>query len=107
MSKPIIAGDRSYALPPVGGQPSTDRQGKTPGSFARRGGVGTPWMFSSPDTPGMPGVSELTAMDFAHVDDARKITQLQIAREGIISSEMQRVAMREPHLTAEQIRLEV
>jgi hypothetical protein len=35
--------DRSCTLPPVGDNPSTDRQGTTPGSFANRGRVGTPW----------------------------------------------------------------
>jgi phosphomethylpyrimidine synthase len=56
--------DRSFTLPPVGDNPSTERQGTNPGSFARRGRVGTPWTFSSADTPGMPGVSEKTAWDF-------------------------------------------
>jgi phosphomethylpyrimidine synthase len=100
--------DRSYALPPLGDNPSTDRQGTTPGSFARRGRVGTPWTFSSPDTPGMPGVSDLTALDFADPSrDREGKTQLELARGGIVSGEMKRVALREPHLTPEQIRAEV
>ena len=44
----------AYALPPLGDNPSTHRQGTSPGSFANKGRVGTPWTFSSPDTPGMP-----------------------------------------------------
>src|SRR3954471_18214641 len=56
--------DRSWTLPPLGDHPSTERQGTTPGSFANGGRVGTPWMFSSPDTPGMPQPSEKTAWDF-------------------------------------------
>src|SRR4029079_16292808 len=51
-------------LPPLGDNPSTARQGTSPGSFANRGRVGTPWAFSSPDTPGMPLPSDKTAWDF-------------------------------------------
>jgi phosphomethylpyrimidine synthase len=99
--------DRSYALPPVGDNPSMDRQGTTPGSFANRGRVGTPYTYSSPDTPGMPGVSEVTAMDFAKPTDADGKTQLEEARAGVISREMKQVALREPHLSPEQIRAEI
>src|SRR6476660_7364702 len=53
-----------YELPPVGDNPSTQRQGTTPGAFANKGRVGTPWTFSSPDTPGMPQPSDKTAWDF-------------------------------------------
>src|SRR5438309_8418424 len=87
------ATDRSYALPPIGDNPSTDRQGTTPGSFALSGRVGTPYTFSSPDTPGMPGVSDRTAWDFlpdrwtrtgeesAHGPESfNPITQLESAR---------------------------
>src|SRR5438105_1901800 len=56
--------DRSYTLPPLGDNPSTDRQGTTPGSFALPGRVGCPLTFSSPDTPGMPVPSDKTAWDF-------------------------------------------
>ncbi len=55
----------------------------------------------------MPGVSSITAMDFARAEDRDGITQLEIARTGIISPEMKHVATREPHLTAEQIRVEI
>src|SRR3954453_1584334 len=112
--------DRSYALPPVGDNPSTDRQGTTPGSFALPGRVGTPYTYSSPDTPGMPGVSDKTAWDFLPSGWARTgeqsarapeafgpVTQLESARLGIVTPEMKRVALREPHLTPEQIRAEV
>ena len=97
----------SFVLPPLGGNPSTERQGTSPGSFARAGRVGTAYTFSSPDTPGMPGVSDITAMDFAAARDREGKTQLEEARAGIISAEIKRVALREPHLTAEQIRVEV
>jgi phosphomethylpyrimidine synthase len=99
--------DRSYVLPPLGDNPSTDRQGTSPGSFAKNGHVGTPQTFSSPDTPGMPGVSTITAMDFATPEDRHGRTQLEQARNGVISPEMKRVALREPHLTPEQICVEV
>src|SRR3954452_15091248 len=112
--------DRSYALPPLGDNPSTDRQGTTPGSFALPARVGTPYTYSSPDTPGMPGVSDKTAWDFLPSGWARTgeqsasapeafgpVTQLESARLGIVTPEMKRVALREPHLTPEQIRAEV
>jgi phosphomethylpyrimidine synthase len=98
---------KSWTLPPVGDNPSTEQQGTTPGSFANKAGVGTPYSFSSPDTPGMPEPSHLTAMDFAAPRDSEGRTQLEEARSGVISAEMKRVALREPHLTAEQIRREV
>src|SRR5438552_6910169 len=109
-----------YTLPPLGGNSSSTNCGTTPGSFALRGRVGTPWTFSSPDTPGMPEPSDKTAWDFMPEDwscdsDGRwhapggfkPITQLECARLGIITPEMRRVAEREGHLTAEQVRDEV
>jgi phosphomethylpyrimidine synthase len=71
------------------------------------GRVGSAYSFSSPDTPGMPGVSEITAMDFTRDLDSECKTQLEAARTGNVTSEMARVATRESHLTAEQIRVEV
>jgi phosphomethylpyrimidine synthase len=156
-----------YALPPLGDNPSTDALGTTPGSFANRGRVGTPWTFSSPDTPRMPAPSGKTAWDFLPEDwevevldrgdgnrDATNgaadraaradavgsfasspceacatarvftdslgvtrrvvpppgfepVTQLEHARLGTITPQMLRVAQREPHLTAPQVRDEV
>ncbi|MEO1128983.1 MAG: phosphomethylpyrimidine synthase ThiC [Planctomycetota bacterium] len=133
--------------------PSSQRAGTSPGSFARRADVGGPFMFASPDTPGMPEPSTRTAWDFlpegwtvrrlAHDDlgpagterarddahtttdsytflDSRgrrlnvtcpkgftPVTQLESARLGVITPEMYRVAEREPHLTAIQIRDEI
>jgi phosphomethylpyrimidine synthase len=107
MSQSHAPADGSFVLPPLGDNPSTERQGTSPGSFAQRGRVGTAWSYSSPDSPGMPGVSEVTALDFASPRDREGKTQLEEARNGKISSEMKRVAMREPHLTADQIRFEV
>jgi phosphomethylpyrimidine synthase len=107
MSQDSLVTDRSYALPPLGDNPSIEQQGTTPGSFSNRGRVGTPYSFSSPDTPGMPGVSDLTALDFASSLDHQGRTQLEEARIRRVSAEMKRVALREPHLMAEQIRAEV
>ncbi|MEY3174327.1 MAG: Phosphomethylpyrimidine synthase [Planctomycetota bacterium] len=112
--------------------PSSVHAGTTPGSFARapriaagRAGALT---FASPDTPGMPLPSEKTAWDFmpsdwvlrpgfeGHHETAaawqapagfEPRTQLEFARLGVITPEMHRVAEREQHLTAEQIRDEV
>jgi len=94
-------------------------QGTNPGSFARKPDIGGPRAFSSPDTPGMPEPSGKTAWDFMPPDwslvDGRwtppegfePVTQLEHARLGTITPEMRRVAEREPHLSAEQIRDEV
>jgi phosphomethylpyrimidine synthase len=134
----------AYALPPLGDNPSTQAAGTTPGSFAQRGRIGTPWTFSSPDTPGMPQPSDKTAWDFlpdgwtielapdhatgclghgvaefvnrpiravqsqiANRKSQIPITQLEHARLGVITPQMRRVAEREDHLTAEQVRDEV
>jgi phosphomethylpyrimidine synthase len=124
--------DRTYSLPPLGRNPSSQAQGTTPGSFALipkiASGRAGRWTFASPDTPGMPAPSEKTAWDFMPLDWTLKVgfendyeraeawvppsgfkpvTQLESARLGIITPEMKRVAEREPHLTAEQVRDEV
>src|SRR5580704_2791912 len=101
------AGNRAWVLPPVGGSASSEPAGTTPGSFALPGRVGTAWTYSSPDSAGMPGVSDVTAMDFAKASDREGKTQLEEARSGVVSAEMKHVATREGHLTAEQIRAEV
>jgi phosphomethylpyrimidine synthase len=112
--------------------PSSDHSGTTPGSFAcapqiasGRAGALT---YSSPNTQGMPEPSDKTAWDFMPADWTRKAgfendyekaeawdvpdgfvasTQLESARMGITTAEMLRVADRESHLTAEQIRDEI
>jgi len=140
--------DRSYTLPELGGNPSTLVQGTNPGSFALpaviRPGVAGARTFASPDTPGMPALSDKTAWDFLpdgwtthevqglpvqsfrpgaqtvvfeQADGSLRevtiptefapITQLESARVGIITPEMQRVADRESHLTPAQVRDEV
>ena len=89
--------------------PSSARQGTTPGSFAAPPDIGGPLTYTSPDTPGMPLPSELTAADFNPEprDAGSAVTQLEKARLGVTTPEMRRVADREPHLTAEQVRAEV
>ncbi len=139
--------DGPFNLPVHGAyNPGSDAEVPTPGSFAHKPDIGGPYMFSSPDTPGMPKPSDKTAWDFlpddwsveivddetapaasspcaheAHVfTDAKgitrrvttppgfePITQLESARLGIITPEMHRVAEREPHLTATQVRDEI
>ncbi|MFM7863530.1 MAG: phosphomethylpyrimidine synthase ThiC [Planctomycetaceae bacterium] len=112
--------------------PASQPAGTTPGSFSRaprlaagRAGALT---YASPDTPGMPVPSEKTAWDFMPADWSLRpgfesayevpeawqppagfqpCTQLEYARLGMITPQMQRVAEREPHLTAEQVRDEV
>ncbi len=142
---------RGYRLPSLGSNPSTTAQGTTPGSFALppviRPGQPGARTFASPDTPGMPEVSERTAWDFlppgwtsdvidhddsvdpqAFAQGASRVvfeqsdgslrrvifdagflpmTQLEQARLGILTPEMRRVAEREPHLSAAQVRDEV
>ncbi len=99
--------------------PSTERDGTNPGSFANAAALGGALTFSSPDTPGMPAPSDKTAWDFLPEGWKREgdravapagfvpVTQLEHARVGNITPEMRRVAEREPHLTPEQVRLEV
>ena len=121
-----------YTLPPLGLNPSTEQQGTTPGSFALppqiAPGKAGRYTFSSPDTPGMPEPSDKTAWDFMPEDwtllegfaenyeqadawqppaDFQPVTQLEYARLGTITPEMERVAERESHLTPEQVRDEV
>jgi phosphomethylpyrimidine synthase len=99
--------------------PSTEGAGTTPGSFANAPDIGGPLSFSSPDTPGMPSPSDKTAWDFMpddwRFDNGRwhapegfePVTQLEHARLGTITPEMRRVAEREKHLSAQQVRDEV
>ncbi|MFC1529893.1 phosphomethylpyrimidine synthase ThiC [Gemmatimonadota bacterium] len=102
-----------------GNNPSSTNAGSTPGSFARPAGIGTPYTFSSPDTPGMPEPSGLTAWDFLPPDwqmndgspvppsGFEAVTQLENARLGRVTPEMKQVAEREVHLSEEQVREEI
>jgi phosphomethylpyrimidine synthase len=125
-------GSYPFPLPPLGGNPSSAKSGTSPASFAApsriAAGATGRYTFSSPDTPGMPEPSTKTAWDFMPIDWSLRpgfernyesaaawlppagfspITQLEHARLGTITAEMRRVAEREPHLTAEQVRDEV
>ena len=96
-----------WSLPGLGSHPSTDREGTSPGSFAIKPEIGGKRTFSSPDTPGMPEPSGIEATDWENDKGRTPVTQLESARAGIITAEMKRVAERETHLTAEQIRAEI
>ncbi len=118
--------------------PSSTAAGTSPGSFANASQVGGPLAFSSPDTPGMPAPSALTAWDFLPAGWTVKavashevgcaghslasvgafvravaprgftaVTQLENARLGIVTPQMTRVAEREGHLSAVQVRDEI
>jgi phosphomethylpyrimidine synthase len=104
----------SSALPLHGAlNPGSTPNVTTPGSFALAPDIGGPLMFASPDTPGMPAPSTKTAWDFMPAQDSEPgtrngaVTQLEHARLGIITPQMQRVAEREGHLCPEQVRDEV
>ena len=104
----INVGLQEHGLPTHGAvNSSSQKQGTSPPSFALRANIGGPTTFSSPDTPGMPSSSPQTAWDFNPSPHSNPVTQLEHARLGTITSEMTRVAQREPHLSAEQIRDEV
>ncbi|MCZ6600874.1 MAG: phosphomethylpyrimidine synthase ThiC [Acidobacteria bacterium] len=103
--KPFVFETPGHGAP----NPSSQGQGTNPGSFAAHPDVGGPLAFTSPDTPGMPPPSPLTAWDFNPDPrpEAAAVTQLENARLGRVTPEMQRVAEREVHLTAAQVRDEV
>ena len=103
------ARQRPYELPPIGGNPSGGSAGTSPGSFSQPPQIGGPLSFSSPDTPGMPAPSDKTAWDFLpEAGHGREpVTQLEHARLGTVTPQMQRVAEREGHLSPEQVRDEV
>ncbi len=103
-----IVGLGEHSMPVHGAEnPSTNKQGTAPASFALKQDIGGTTTFSSPDTPGMPAPSGKTAHDFNPSPNANPVTQLEHARLGTITPEMTRVAQREPHLTPEQVRDEI
>jgi len=78
----------------------------------------TAWDFMPPDWDSLPGgqrtaepvrpdLSPANAYRFAAPEGFQPITQLEHARLGTVTPEMRRVAEREPHLSAEEIRDEV
>lgn len=104
---------------PLNGASNPGMGGTTPGSFANAPAIGSARTYSSPDTPGMPQPSAKTAWDFLPDGWVREgafarapegfvpVTQLEHARLGVVTPAMRRVAEREGHLTAEQVRDEV
>ena len=107
MRSPEREADRSWTLPGLGSNPSSNGEGTNPGSFAQPPDIGGVRTFSSPDTPGMPAPSTVRATDWSNDPGRTPVTQLERARAGEVTPEMLRVAEREPHLTPEQIRDEV
>ncbi len=55
---------QQWVYPSVGGNPGSDSEVTTPGSFANKPDIGGALSFSSPDTPQMPQPSDHTAWDF-------------------------------------------
>ncbi len=103
-------GLHEHSMPVHGAEnPSSKKQGTAPASFALEANIGGSTAFSSPDTPGMPAPSAKTAHDFTNESYTNTIpvTQLEHARLGTTTPEMERVAQREPHLTPEQVREEI
>ncbi|MFN0056849.1 MAG: phosphomethylpyrimidine synthase ThiC [Planctomycetota bacterium] len=119
---PAFDPDSTRAPLPIhgAGNPSSTAAGTSPGSFALAPDIGGARTYASPDTPGMPAPSTKTAWDFLPIGWRRgadgfcvapagfqPVTQLEHARLGNITPQMRRVAERERHLTAEQVRDEV
>jgi phosphomethylpyrimidine synthase len=77
----------------------------TPGAFALPEDIGGPLTFASPDSPGMPAPSDQTAWDFLPEGWRHEIAEDTGGAD--TGSTAKRVAEREPHLTAEQVRDEV
>ena len=96
-----------WSLPPGREGRTVSDSSTNPGSFANPPQVGGPLAFSSPDTPGMPQPSPVTASDWSNEPGRAPVTQLECTRAGVITPEMRRVAEREPHLSPEQVRAEV
>lgn len=112
---PGIRGAKTYSSPDTPGMPAPST--KTAWDFLPEG-----WSTSEEDmvtgSPQIPSVGDSTqTLAFKQADGTPRtvtyprgftpITQLESARLGIVTKEMQRVAEREPHLTAEQIRDEI
>src|SRR5258708_20235245 len=91
--------------------PSSQRDGTNPGSFANAPNLGGALTFSSPDTPGMPPPSNKTAWDFLPSGFRRDgdrliapagfapVTQLEHARPPTAPPDMTLAPDRHPHLT--------
>ncbi|MEM6314562.1 MAG: phosphomethylpyrimidine synthase ThiC, partial [Planctomycetota bacterium] len=109
----------SFANPADIGGPLSFSSPDTPGMPAPSGK--TAWDFLpetwSVNAPGLSASADMTTTKFQTADNQtltvtypknfKPITQLEHARLGIITPQMQRVAEREPHLTATQVRDEI
>jgi phosphomethylpyrimidine synthase len=106
---PGAAGRYSFASPDTPGMPEAST--KTAWDFLPEG-----WSTCMGEQPGTDS-TECSATTFLQGDGSTRtvvhpksfqpITQLESARLGIVTPQMQRVAEREPHLTPEQVRDEV
>ncbi|MEM1213753.1 MAG: phosphomethylpyrimidine synthase ThiC [Planctomycetota bacterium] len=104
---PGAAGARTFSSPDTPGMPPLPT--KTAWDF-----LPNEWSTGTSEAPPPNGhaVTTFTQADgslrfVTHPHDFQPITQLEYARLGTITPQMQRVAEREPHLTAEQVRDEV
>jgi len=110
---PGVRGAKTYSSPDTPGMPAPST--KTAWDFLPEG-----WTTSDEvEAPGSPRPEAVgfETLNFEQADGTQRtvtyptdftpITQLESARLGIVTKEMQRVAEREPHLTAEQIRDEI
>ncbi len=98
-------GDEPYDRPKTGTNPSRENAGTSPGAFSKEPEIGSPIPFSSHNSQPMPEPSNVEATDWEN--QGKDNTQLEHARSGTLTPEMERVAEREDHLSAEQIRKEV
>ena len=109
---PGVRGAKTYSSPDTPGMPAPST--KTAWDFLPIG-----WTTSEEETPRSPrsatvGVETVTftqadgsQRSVTHPNDFSPVTQLESARLGIITPQMNRVAQREPHLSVEQIRDEI
>jgi len=105
---PGVDGRWTFASPDTAGMPQPSE--KTAWDFLPQGGATTKVESGERKTEVGCIVFEQSDGTFREVSfpaEFEPITQLEHARLGIITPEMQRVAAREPHLTAEQVRDEV
>jgi len=106
---PQVGGPLTFSSPDTPGMPAPSD--KTAWDFLPEG-----WETSTTGASRLSGthqqVREFQQADgsarwVSHPKDFQPITQLEHARLGIITEQMKRIAEREPHLTAEQVRDEV
>ncbi|MEM9021912.1 MAG: phosphomethylpyrimidine synthase ThiC, partial [Planctomycetota bacterium] len=102
----MTANHKTYTLPPIGNDPGLEPDVTTPGSFANTPAIlpGTRGArtFSSPDTPGMPPLSNKTAWDFMPEDWTCLVDEHGEWKEGALKSLLDSGREFEPDLKHEQ-----